>query len=77
MVKKMEIPLNVRYHIVGLYKGGLSQRDISKIVFVPRSTIQSILKRWLVNGTTENRARSGRPNKLTEFEISEKNHKGK
>ena len=65
----MEIPLNVRYQIVGLYKCGHSQRDISKIVSVPRSTIQSILKSWLANGTTENRARSGRPKKLTDINL--------
>ena len=69
MVKKMEISLDVRNQIVGLYKGGHSQRDISKIISVHRSTIQSILRKLLASGTTKNHARCGRPKKLTDRDL--------
>ena len=69
MVKKMEISLDVRNQIVGLYKGGYSQRDISKIISVHRNTKHSILRKWLASGTTKNHARCGRPKKLTDRDL--------
>ena len=38
---------------------------VSKIVGRPRSTVKSFLERHYIRGTTSNRKRSGRPEKLT------------
>ena len=69
MVKNKELSTFQRDENFGLHKGKHSQRDISKILNVPRTTIQSILKSWLGNNYTNDIPLSGRPRKLTNRDL--------
>ena len=69
MVKNRELSNPERSQIVGLHKGGHSQRDIENILKIPRSTIQSILRKWFVNDSTKNLPRCGRPKKLSDRDL--------
>ncbi|CAI2201217.1 3091_t:CDS:1, partial [Funneliformis geosporum] len=52
--------------IVGLSKGGFSQRNITKILDIPKSTVSEIIKKYNKVSLTTTASRSGRPKVLSE-----------
>ena len=66
--KKCETSLSEREIIVKLFKEGKSERKIGTIIGRSRSTIQYILKKFKEENMIINKARSGRPRKLTSRE---------
>ena len=69
MVKKIEIPDCTRNQVIGLWKGDQSLNHISKILQLPKSTVQYIIARWKKYGTTKNCSRTGRPRKVQPREM--------
>jgi len=55
-----------RGEIVGLSKGGFSQRNIATILDFPKSTVGQVIKKYNEQGITTTASRSGRPKILTE-----------
>ncbi|CAK9820113.1 Transposable element Tcb1 transposase [Anthophora quadrimaculata] len=68
--KRREISLPQREYVVKFWKEGKSQREISKLMDIPRSTIQYILKKFKEDKITVNKPRQGRPKLLTNREES-------
>lgn len=66
MAKTKETTIEEREIIVKLFREEKTEREIAKIVERPRSTINSIVKRFRETGSVMNKARSGRPPKVTE-----------
>lgn len=64
MGKSSELTESERGQIIGLHKGGHSQRNISKIIDIPRSTIGDTIRRYKNKGITKSAPRSGRPKKI-------------
>ena len=64
MPKTRELTDFERGEIVGLNKGGFSQRDIAKILDHPKSTVGDIIKKYNELGLTTAAPRSGRPKAL-------------
>ena len=58
----------MRVLVVRKLQNGIGQRELSRYLEIPRSTIQNIWKRFLKHGAIENRKRTGRPTKLNERE---------
>jgi len=52
--------------IVGLSKGDFSQRNITKILDIPKSTVGEVIKKYNEEGLTTTASRSGRPKILSE-----------
>ena len=63
--KSKETSVSERELILKLRKNGKSYNEISVMVGKPRSTVQSIIQRFVATRTVENSARSGRPCLLT------------
>ena len=59
--KKSEVSGDVKKLIVDHFNSGLSQHTISQLVNRPRSTVQSILRKWKNENTVQNKPRLGRP----------------
>ena len=57
-----------RGEIVGLSKGGFSQRKISDILKVPKSTVGDVIKKYNKQGLTTTASCSGRPEILSEYD---------
>lgn len=66
MSKKRELTDFERGEIVGLSKGNFSQRKITEILNIPKSTVGDVLKKYNEQGLTSTTPRSGRPKILTE-----------
>jgi|1186.fasta_scaffold111665_1 transposase len=66
MPKTRELTDFERGEIVGLSKGGSSQREIAQILNHPKSTVGDIIKKYNEQGLTSAASRSGRPKILTE-----------
>ncbi|MBN3288553.1 TCB1 transposase, partial [Polyodon spathula] len=47
------------------HQSGVGYKNISKALNIPRSTVKSIIKKWIEYGTTVNLSRTGRPQKLS------------
>jgi transposase len=56
-VKKRDVQLN---------KDGQSYGQIGRLLGLPRSTVSSIIRKYITSGTTESGKRSGRPKKLSD-----------
>jgi len=54
--------------IIGLHKGEHSPTDISRIVQIPRTTINSIIKKYEIEGATSPDPRPGRPPLLKDID---------
>ena len=65
MPKKRELTSDLRSQIIGLYRGMHTFGQMSKILEIPRSTVQSVVGKWRSTGSTLNLMRSGRPRKLS------------
>jgi len=66
MSKRRELTDFERGEIVGLSKGGFSQRNIAEILGFPKSTVGEVIKKYNEQGLTTVPPRSGRPKILTE-----------
>jgi transposase len=66
MSKKKELTDFERGEIIGLHKGGFSQRKITEILNIPKSTVGDVIKKYNDQGLTTTASRSGRPKILTE-----------
>ena len=66
MSKRRELTDFERGKIVGLYKGGFSQRNITKILDIPKSTVGEVIKKYNKVGLTTTVSCSGRPKVLSE-----------
>lgn len=66
MSKRRELTDFERGEIVGLHKGGFSQKKITEILNFPKSTVGDIIKKYNELGLTSTIPRSGRPKILTE-----------
>ena len=51
--------------IIGLHKGDHEASDISRILGIPRSTCQNVIKKYDEKGLADTLPRSGRPALLT------------
>jgi len=65
--KRKELNEFERGKIIGLSTEGCSVRKISKILEIPKSTVQNTIKKFSETGTTQNLFRPGRPRILTEI----------
>lgn len=65
MGKSKEISQDLRQQIVNFHESGLSLREISKRLTVPRSSVQTIIHKYKNHGTTQPLNRSGRRRVLT------------
>lgn len=68
MPKGKELTDFERGEIVGLSKGGFSQRKISDILKVPKSTVGDVIKKYNEQGLTTTASRSARPEILSEYD---------
>lgn len=66
MSKRRELTDFERGEIVGLSKGGFSQRNITKILDIPKSTVGEVIKKYNKVGLTTTASHSGRPKVLSE-----------
>src|ERR687896_167699 len=66
MPKTRELTDFERGEIVGLSKGGFSQKDIAELLNFPKSTVGNIIKKYNEKGLTTTEHRSGRPKALSE-----------
>ena len=65
MTKKREVSSSLRDQSIGLFKANYSFSQISKVLSLPKSTIQYIVNKWKRFGDTKNAPRSGRPRKIS------------
>lgn len=63
--KQNEVSDEVKVLIIKHHRNGLTQKTISEILNRPRSTIQSIIRKWTETKTVDNKPRSGRPKALS------------
>ena len=56
----------IRLLIVEKLKSGMGQRQVSRLLQIPRSTVQNIHKRFSEYGTVSHAQKSGRPMKMNE-----------
>ena len=69
MPKKRELTEFERGEIIGLWKGGHSERNIMEILGHPKTTIHDIITKYKNLGNVTDVPHSGRPPKLTEREV--------
>ncbi len=65
MAPHSELAESDRLEIIVLHKEGYSVRQITKKVRVPKSTVEETIQRWKETGSVRDRARVGRPVKIT------------
>lgn len=70
MKNRKEIHISVRNMVVNLRKENKSYGEIAKTVKLSRSTVQTIIRNYNNNNSTENKPRSGRPKKLSRGDVS-------
>ena len=63
--KSEEIPVAVRKKVIEAYQTEKNKADLGRLLGIPRTTINSIIKKFEVHGSVENRHRSGRKPKFT------------
>jgi transposase len=68
MPKIRELTDFERGEIVGLSKGSFSQRNIAKLLDIPKSTVGDVIKKYNEQGLTTTASRSGRPEVLSEHD---------
>jgi len=61
MPKTRELTSFERGEIVGLHRGQHNPTDISRILNIPRTTINDVIRKWEEDGLTSPAPRSGRP----------------
>jgi len=61
--KRKELSKETRDQIIGISRAGNSERQISNILGIPKSTVHNTLVRFRTTNTTN---RSGRPNLINE-----------
>ena len=66
MFKRRKLTDFERDEIVGLSKGGFSQRNITKILDISKSTVGEVIKKYNKVGLTITASRSSRPKVLSE-----------
>lgn len=65
-----QVPQDIRGGILALHEAGSSEREISRQLVVPKSTVHSILKHYRETGSLKVKDRQGRPNVTTKREDS-------
>ena len=65
MIKKREVSSSLRDQCIGLFKANYSFSQISKVLSLPKSTMQYIVNKWKRFGDTKNAPRSSRPRKIS------------
>jgi len=68
MPKTRELTSFERGEIVGLHKGQHNPSDISRILDIPRTTVNDVIRKWEKEGRTSPAPRSGRPPLLDEHD---------
>lgn len=63
--KSEEIPVAVRKKVIEAYQTEKNKAELGRLLGIPRTTINSIIKKFEVHGSVENRHRSGRKPKFT------------
>eukprot|EP00096_Caligus_rogercresseyi_P013577 TRINITY_DN6207_c0_g2_i1.p1 TRINITY_DN6207_c0_g2~~TRINITY_DN6207_c0_g2_i1.p1 ORF type:complete len:382 (+),score=74.68 TRINITY_DN6207_c0_g2_i1:107-1252(+) len=71
--KPHEHSLSLRNRIVGMAEAGLTATQIAQRIPIPRTTIVSIIKKYMTSGNVDNKARSGRPRVWTEVDTERLN----
>ena len=66
MPKQRELSNDVKDRIISAYEENRSYRKISKDLNISVSTVGYIIKKWITNGSHENRPRSGAPRKISQ-----------
>ena len=56
---------DMRHHIVALHDSGHSNRNITRLTGITKSTVRDIITRWKARGTVVNAPRPGAPSKLS------------
>ena len=69
MPQKHELTEFERGEIIGLWKGGHSERDINEILDIPKTTIHRTITDYKNSGKISAAPRSGRPPKFTERDV--------
>ncbi len=64
--KRKELSKETRDQIIGISRAGNSERQISNILGIPKSTVHNTLVRFRTTNTTNSAPRSGRPNLINE-----------
>ena len=75
MGKIKELSVDLRQKIINFHKSGNSYRTISNRLAIPRSTVQSIVKKSKRFDTTENLPGRGRKPKLSPKNVRKRCHK--
>lgn len=65
MAKSREYSIDLKTRVITLHKSGLSLGKISKQLKVPRSSVQSIVRKFKSQGTVVTSSRSGRKSKIS------------
>jgi transposase len=65
MAKRRELSSDIKKLIIDKHKTGISYNKISENLHVPKSTIQSIIRKYQEFGSTANLPRAGRPRKIS------------
>jgi transposase len=65
---RRELTIFEREMIIGLHKGNHGDSEISRILDIPRTTCQNVIKKFCEEGLTDALPRSERPLLLTERE---------
>ncbi|XP_071743878.1 uncharacterized protein [Lepeophtheirus salmonis] len=71
--KSHELSLSLKNRIVGMTEAGMTATQIAKRIPIPRTTIVSIVKKYLASGNVDNKARSGRPKVWTDSDTDRLN----
>lgn len=64
MVKSKELSNDVKELVVKSFKDGVKKAELARRFGIPRTTICSIIKKFTLSGTVENKPRSGRKKKF-------------
>ena len=75
MGKIKELSVDLRQKIINFHKSGNSYSTISNRLAIPRSTVQSVVKKFKRVGTTENLPGRGRKPKLSPKNVRKRCHK--
>jgi transposase len=66
--RRKKLSVDIKETIISLFYFGIRQAEISRRLGIPRTTITGILNRYRHRGNLGNRARSGAPSKLSEWD---------
>ena len=65
MGKAKELSKDLQEKVIELYKTGKGYKNISKELRMPRSCVQTLIKKWKFRSSVETEPRSGRPTKIS------------